>query len=127
MKCSHPIASWALIAVFSISISGIGIGFLSAGLMMSLEFGILPLVGCVTIAAWRVPLILLSSVLFILLYCLLIRLGFHCSDIVDPISPSLEYLFMMVVVGLEVVVNYLLSCIELEVVLVVRCCWRVKS
>ena len=127
MQCSHPIASWAEIAVFSTGVSGIDIGFLSAGLMMSMEFGILPSVGCVTIVAGWVPLILLSSVLFILSNYLLIRLSFYCSGSVDPLSPSLEYWFMMVVVGVEVVVNSLLSCIDLGGVLVVCCYWRVKS
>ena len=127
MKWSRPIESWALIAIFSSSVSGIGLVFHSASWRMLVDVGMLPLVGCMTIISWRVPLILLSSVLFLFLNCLLIRLSFHCSGIVVLLSPSIESWFMMVVVGVEIVVTPLLSCIELEGVLVFRCFWMVRS
>ena len=94
---------------------------------MLMNVGMLPLFGCVTFVAWWVPLILLSSVLFLFLNYLLIRLSFHCSSIVVPLSPSLESWFMMVVVGVEIVITPLLSCIELEIVLMFLFFWMVRS
>ena len=126
-KWSHPITSWALIAVFSNNFSGIGLIFRSCGWLILMDVGILPLVGCMECVAWWVPLFLLSSDLFLVLTCLFVRLRFHCSGIVVPLSPSLESWCMMVVVGVTIVISPPLSCIELEVVLVVLFFWIVRS
>ena len=123
MKWSHPIEYWALIAVFSSDISGIGIIFRSCGWLMLMDDGMLPLFGCVECVAWWVPLFLLSFALFLLLTCLLIRLRFHCSGTVVPLSPSLESWCMMNAVGVDIGISPPLSCIELEVVLVVFFFW----
>ena len=47
------------------------------------------------------------------------RLRFHCSGSVVPLSPSLESWFMVDVVGVDSGISLPLSCIELEVLLVV--------
>ena len=77
----------------------------------------LPSFGCVECVAWWVSLFLLSFALFLLWACLLIRLRFHCSGRVIPLSPSLESWCMVDAAGVDIGISPPLAYIELEVLL----------